>query len=138
MLRELGIPYGTNQVFCRTCLAIAPNHNGGQYPQYCTACMKVFDGPQLYTLPDFVILRDAILNVNGEVHEKQKNVRKDRDQVQAILAAGKSFFVINNSEVDNMTNSTLKLYLLGIWAALKGSMYEKVYRNEKEYACLRN
>jgi hypothetical protein len=138
MLRELGIPYGTNQVFCRTCLAIAANHNGDQYPQYCMACMKVFDGPQQYTLPDFT-LGSAILYVNGTIHDKNKNVRKDKDQIAAVKEAGYFPFVIKNEEIDNMTNASLKLYLLGIWASLKAPMmYEKVYRNEREYACLRS
>jgi hypothetical protein len=101
------------------------------------ACMKVFDGPQQYTLPDFT-LGSAILYVNGSIHDKNKNVKKDRDQIAAVKAAGYYPFVIKNEEVDSMTNATLKLYLLGIWASLKGSLYEKVYRTEREYACLRN
>lgn len=138
LLSELSIPFRVNMLFCASCRHLGPNMNGDRYPSSCPNCYTLFDGPGQYSLPDFVIDRTGILYVNGDVHEKAKNVRKDREQIKALSDAGYAVFVIKNEEIDYTTDSGLKQRLLGIHRAVKDpSLHTKIYRNEREYACLR-
>lgn len=137
-MSELDIPHRTNMLFCAACRHVSFNPNGDRYPGSCPNCYAVFDGPGQYSLPDFVLDKTGILYVNGGIHDKAKNVRKDREQIKALQAAGFSVFVIKNEEIDYSTDSKLRAWLVGIYEAVKDpSLYSRIFRNEKEYACLR-
>lgn len=95
----------------------------------------------LYCLPDFILEngeRKGVLYVNGGVHDKEKQRKKDRYQVSELRSAGVKVFVLNNSECDNMTDATLMGYLKSVWRAVDNdALYEAMYGKEKEYYALR-
>lgn len=137
LLNELDIRHELNQVVCFKCHSQFPNPNSDRYPDHCSNCFTVFDQAGLYCLPDFIIGK-SILNINGGVHDKNKNIRKDKYQITELQAAGYVFALLKNEEIDNMTNATLKAYLYAtLLASREPSLNAQFFRGEKEYACLR-
>ena len=137
LLNEMDIRHLINEVVYFKCRAQFPNPNGGRYPDHCSNCFVRFNEIGLYCLPDFIIGK-SILNINGGVHDKNRNVRKDKYQITELKAAGYVFSVLKNEEIDNMTNATLKAYLYANYlAAQDPRLNQQFYRGEKEYACLR-
>lgn len=141
MLAELEIPDRVNHVFCFSCHNAYPNPRGYDFPNRCAVCGIDFDERGQYCLPDHIIQNGdsrGVLYVNDEyLHSKDKVKRKDRMQVREFRAEGWPVFVLNNAEVDNMTNATLKAYLYALWRAVANpDLYQRFYAGEKEYPAL--
>lgn len=130
-----------NHVYCFACHNHYQNPLPDAYPNACRICFIWYNEKGQYCLPDFIISngeRKGVLYVNGSIHEKEKQRKKDRYQVSELRLAGIKVFVINNSEIDNMTDATLTAYLKSVYRAVADDgLYEAMYKAEKEYPCLR-
>jgi len=144
ILAKMHLYFGTNQVYCFVCMEFFANPNGMHFPSMCSHCLKAYADKEkgLYALPDFVINNDGkkgVLYINGHGDDSEKMRKKVRNQVRALRTNNIKVFVLDNSEIDNCTNATLIAYLKSVWRAVDDdALYDQMYRNEREYYCLRN
>lgn len=140
LLVKMRLKHYINQVFCFACRNHTVN-DGYHYPSACRVCFQLYDEPALYCMPDFILENEGkkgVIYVNGGIHDKNKQTKKDRRQIGELKAAGYKVFVIKNEEIDSMTNATLIGYLRTVFDAVANDgLYKIMYDNEKEYACLR-
>lgn len=138
LLSKMQLSFQTEQVFCFLCRNAFANPDANHYPHHCSRCFTAYDEVGLYCMPDFILNEKGIIYVNGEVHDKNKNIKKDKRQIAELKAAGFKVFVINNDEIDSCTDSGLKMRLFAMYKAVNDeALYTRLYDGEKEYACLR-
>ena len=148
---HLNLPLAIEQVYCFRCRRYFRNPIKGQYPDLCQHCGFEYNAPGQYCLPDIMIFWRRYKNpeddgvgvvfVNGGVHEKNdKHIKKDRNQIRELRAAGIKVFILKNSEIDNMTQTTLRAVCHSFWISLSqtgSALYERMMEGEKEYPAMR-
>ena len=113
-------------------------------PFKCPNCEIVYSQKFQYCVPDLILTskdrqsRFGIVFVNeGKAHGKNSVVERDKTQINLLWAQSYEVFVITDTEIYSMTDSSLRLWLLGAARALESlNLPQAIYNGEKEYRCL--
>ena len=112
-------------------------------PIKCITCGLLYNKKFQFCVPDMILQsRDGgkigIVFVNEDAaHGKNKVVDRDREQIRLLHENNFEVFIIVDSEIYSMTNSSLRLWLFGAAETLKRlTLPSAIYNGEKEYRCL--
>lgn len=140
-LHYLGIPYEVNMALCFECCN-KTGYQKGKYPEICNSCGTIFNRKYTHCLPDIIFYNivtgnQGVIQLFGEVHDKDKRKKLDKFQVQRMKAMHYKIFVIRNEEIEKTVNFNLRAMLVGFnYAVQFDSLYETYLKGEKEIACL--
>jgi hypothetical protein len=149
-LKEAGIPYHINQVFCFTCDKFY-SFESREMPSQCALCKISFKGIEkgCISRPDFILdfsdfdssvqirnkrSRIGILRIDGAVHDRIKATRiSDYHILQSFKERGIKVFIIKNEELAEKTIKEIREMFSNIKLMMEDdNLYDK-YINSKEY-----
>ena len=111
LFEEIGVHPIIDNYICLKCGGIYPLPDANKYPSKCMACgdFQQKDGSFLqgsYIIPDLVIKHEdgypdsiGVIYVNGVVHTKHKQQKKDEHQIERLVKLGYRVFVFENEDV---------------------------------------
>jgi hypothetical protein len=115
-------------------------------PLKCIKCGMLYGQKFQFCVPDGIISSrekptlSGIVFVNEDaVHGQHKVADRDRRQIELLRNKGYEIFVLSDGEIYSMTLSTMRVWLYGAAESLrKRFLTQALYREEKEYPCLRD
>lgn len=146
MLKELGLKYEINQVYCFNC----KGHYEflyKKYPPFCGVTGHVIDGTSAgtYCKPDFIIRygrggkKLAVIEVNGGIHDIFHQKKKFCNKISSLLNDKIKVFIILNEQIDQFSKKEL-IETVKYWVrCMKSDKLYREYVNSnhfKEYSYL--
>ena len=134
----MGYKAYSDQIICFSCGGISRNLTPRKYPHGCQICGLQFSEPDQFCMPDIVVISPtsetkSVVLVNGRVHDKTKQKKKDGRQIQTLRLFGYRIFVIKNDLIDNCENFWLKAIASAIFTCTNSEyIYKRLAEGEKE------
>ena len=143
LFEEIGVHPIIDHYLCLKCGDIYPLPDVNKFPSKCKKCgdFQQKDGSFLqgnYIIPDLVIKHEdgyhdsvCVIYVNGNVHTKNKQKKKDEYQIERLIKLGYRVYVFENEDVTALRDQ--KTFITH--AALK-YIYESIKFHYKYYALM--
>lgn len=132
-LRHLKIPFIGDCAICFICKEIF--RVSYDYPDQCGCCQTVFKQPRMFSMPDIILEEQmTIIEIYGDkYHDKPDKIKSDLNKNKKLAELGYKIYIIKASEIDRLTQSSLRSLVLGIYASsMTMEKYNHIIAGEKE------